>query len=126
VRVVIATRKPVTSDGLVLTLDIDGAASLQMQGDGFIDPSSWLARAFFSSYTITKVAPRRSVALDAHAASLRLNVSSGLDTFGLGFNPTWLNGDLHRIFHWIFEGHFDAEQSVLVGRFGFVRFHRPT
>ena len=54
------------------------------------------------------------------------NGSSRLDNFGLGFRPTWLNGDLHRIFHWVFERHFDSEQSVLVGSFGFVRFHRPT
>jgi hypothetical protein len=108
-----------------LPLNIDAAASLQMQGDGYI-PLSWLARAL-SSYHQNEDRPTiRSVALDAHAASARINGSSGLDTLGLGFRPTWLNGDLHRIFHWVFEGHFDSEQSVLVGRFGFVRFHRPT
>ena len=45
----------------------------------------------------------------ADAASVRINGSSGLDTFRLGFRPTCLNGDLHRIFHWVFERHFDSE-----------------
>ena len=49
----------------------------------------------------------------------------GFNCFGLGFR-TYFDGDLHSIFHWIFEGHLDSEQAVLVGRFGFVRFHRPT
>src|ERR1700720_4467307 len=48
------------------------------------------------------------------------------DCFGLGFRATCFDGDLHGTFHRIFEGHLDSEQSVLVGRFGFVRFHRPT
>ena len=48
------------------------------------------------------------------------------DCFGLGFRATCFDGDLHSIFHRIFEGHLDSEQAVLVGRFGFVRFHRPT
>src|SRR5713101_3693914 len=53
-------------------------------------------------------------------------LDSALNAFSLGFRPTYLNGDLHRIFHWIFERHLDSKQSVLVGRFGFVRLHRPT
>src|ERR1700730_10820915 len=48
------------------------------------------------------------------------------DWLGLGFRATCFDGDLHGTFHRIFEGHLDSEQSVLVGRFGFVRFHRPT
>jgi hypothetical protein len=48
------------------------------------------------------------------------------DCFGLGFRTTCFDGDLHSTFHRIFEGHLDSEQAVLVGRFGFVRFHRPT
>jgi hypothetical protein len=42
------------------------------------------------------------------------------DCFGLGFRATCFDGDLHGTFHRIFEGHLDSEQSVLVGRFGFV------
>ena len=45
---------------------------------------------------------------------------------GLRLRGTCLNGDLHGILHGILERHFDSEQSVLVGGFGFVRFHRPT
>ena len=37
-----------------------------------------------------------------------------------------LDGDLHGIFHRIFEGHLDSEQAVVVGRFGLVGFHGPT
>jgi hypothetical protein len=48
------------------------------------------------------------------------------DWLGLGFRATCFDGDLHGTFHRIFEGHLDSEQSVLVGRFGFVRFYRPT
>jgi hypothetical protein len=48
------------------------------------------------------------------------------DWLGLGFRATCFDGDLHGTFHRIFEGHLDSEQSVLVGRFSFVRFHRPT
>ena len=51
---------------------------------------------------------------------------SAFDCFGLGFRATCFDGDLHSTFHRIFEGHLDSEQAVLVGRFGFVRFHRPT
>jgi hypothetical protein len=53
-------------------------------------------------------------------------LDSALNAFGLGFRPTCLDGDRYRIFHWIFESHLDPEQSVLVGRFGFVGLHRPT
>ena len=52
--------------------------------------------------------------------------SSDFDFLGLGFLATCLDGDLHSILHRIFERHLDSEQAVLVGRFGFVRFHRPT
>ncbi len=45
---------------------------------------------------------------------------------GLDFYATCLDGDLHSIFHWILKWHLDSEQAVLVVRFGFVRFHRPT
>jgi len=41
-------------------------------------------------------------------------------------SDTCFDGNLHGIFHRIFEGHLDSEQAVLVGRFGFVRFHRPS
>ncbi len=58
--------------------------------------------------------------------TLSVNGSSGFDLLGLGFRATCFDGDLHSIFHRIFEGHLDSEQAVLVGRFGFVRFHRPT
>ena len=51
---------------------------------------------------------------------------SACDFFRLGFCATCLDDDLHSIFHRIFEGHLDSKQAVLVGRFGFVRFHRPT
>jgi hypothetical protein len=43
-----------------------------------------------------------------------------------GFRASCLDSDLHSTFHRIFEGHLDSEQAVLVGRFSFVRFHRPT
>ena len=56
----------------------------------------------------------------------QLNGSSGFEFLGLGFLDSCFDGDLHRILHRIFEGHLDSEQAVLVGRFGFVRFHRPT
>ncbi len=49
-----------------------------------------------------------------------------LDCFGLVFPAAGFDGDLDSIFHRVFEGHLDPEQAVLVGRFGFVRFHRPT
>ena len=45
---------------------------------------------------------------------------------GLDFHATCFDRNLHSIFHWIFKGHLDSEQAVLVVRFGFVRFHRPT
>jgi len=50
----------------------------------------------------------------------------GFDCFGLASRASCFDGDLHSTFHRIFEGHLDSEQAVLVGRFGFVRFHRPT
>ena len=56
----------------------------------------------------------------------QLNGSSALKPLGLGFRDTCFDGDLHSIFHRVFEGHLDSEQAVLVGRFGFVGFHRPT
>ena len=56
----------------------------------------------------------------------QVNGSSGFDFLGLGFHATCFDGDLDSIFHRIFEGHLDSEQAVLVDRFGFVRFHRPT
>ena len=55
-----------------------------------------------------------------------VSLSFTFDCFGLGFRATRFDGDLHSTFHRIFEGHLDSEQAVLVGRFGFVRFHRPT
>jgi len=58
--------------------------------------------------------------------SSQVNGSSGFDYLGLGFRATYFDGDLHSIFHRIFEGDFDSEQPVLVDRFGFVRFHRPS
>ena len=58
--------------------------------------------------------------------SSQVNGSSGFDYLGLGFRATYFDGDLHSIFHRIFEGHLDSEQPVLVDRFGFVRFHRPS
>jgi hypothetical protein len=51
---------------------------------------------------------------------------SSCDCFGLGFRAPFFDGYLHGIFHRVFEGYLDAEQAVVVGRFGFVRFHRPT
>jgi hypothetical protein len=63
---------------------------------------------------------------DAGARSSCGAMSSGLDTLGLGFCPTWFNGDLHCTFHWVFERHFDSQQSVLIDSFGSVRFYRPT
>ena len=56
----------------------------------------------------------------------QVNGSSDFDFLGLDFRATYLDGDLHSIFHRIFEGHLDSEQTVLVGRFGFVRFYRPS
>ncbi len=41
-------------------------------------------------------------------------------------SDTCFDANFHSIFHRIFEGHLDSEQPVLVSRFGFVRFHRPT
>jgi hypothetical protein len=55
-----------------------------------------------------------------------LSGSSGFKSLGLGFREPCFDGDLHSIFHRIFEGHLDSKQAVLVGRFGFVRFYRPT
>jgi hypothetical protein len=52
--------------------------------------------------------------------------SSARDLFYLGLRAARFNGDLHRIFHRIFEGHLDSKQAQLVGRFRLVRFHRPT
>jgi hypothetical protein len=54
---------------------------------------------------------------------LQVNGSLGFDLLGLGFRDTHLDGDLHGIFHRIFEGHLDSEQTVFVDRFGFVGFH---
>jgi hypothetical protein len=53
-------------------------------------------------------------------------VTRGFDLLDLGFRATCFDGDLHSILHRIFEGHLDSEQAVVVGRFGFVRFHRPS
>jgi aryl-alcohol dehydrogenase-like predicted oxidoreductase len=66
------------------------------------------------------------VGITAHGVLSRGLISGPFDCFGLGFRATCFDGDLHGTFHRIFEGHLDSEQSVLVGRFGFVRFHRPT
>ena len=66
------------------------------------------------------------VGITAHGVLSRGLISGPFDCFGLGFRATCFDGDLHGTFHRIFEGHLDSEQSVLVCRFGFVRFHRPT
>jgi len=58
--------------------------------------------------------------------SLTIDRSSGLSYFGLGVRAICFDDNLYSIFHRIFEGHLDSEQSVLVSRFGFDRFHRPT
>ena len=57
---------------------------------------------------------------------LRVTGSRGFDLLDRGVRATRLDGDLHSIFHGIFEGHLDSEQAVLVDRFGFVRFHWPS
>jgi len=51
--------------------------------------------------------------------------SSGFEFLDLGVRNHRFDGDLHSVFHGIFEGHFDSEQAVLVDRFSFVRFHWP-
>lgn len=56
----------------------------------------------------------------------QVNGSSGFDFLGLGFRASCFDSDLLGIFHRIFERHLDSEQAVLVDRFGFVRFHRPS
>jgi hypothetical protein len=43
------------------------------------------------------------------------------DCFGLAPRAACFDGNLHSTFHRIFEGHFDSEQAVLVGRFGFCQ-----
>ena len=69
----------------------------------------------------------------AHQAQVgyRLKPDSGGGSFArnyfcLGFYASFLDDDFHSIFHRVFEGHLDSKKAVLVGRFGFVRFHRPT
>ena len=56
----------------------------------------------------------------------RGKADSGFEFLGLRFRNTCFDGDLHSILHRILEGHLDSEQAVLIGRFGFVRFYRPT
>src|ERR1035438_7731630 len=51
---------------------------------------------------------------------------SGFDFLDLGLGATRFDGDLHSIFHRIFEGHFDSEEAVLVDRFSFAGFHWPS
>jgi hypothetical protein len=101
-----------------------GVAPLRRRDGRSLTPT--VARQFATRQNPQALCPRDVPTRSLHVGIPNRWFSSGLDTFGLGFRPTWLNGDLHCIFHWVFERHFDSEQSVLVGSFGFVRFHRPT
>jgi hypothetical protein len=59
--------------------------------------------------------PRREVCqLSRGVTGIGGHLDSAFNACRLGFRPACLDGDRHRVFHWIFERHLDSEQSARV------------